>query len=213
MSVEHRPGARPARPPGTVPFEGRASGPAHALHAELQELLAAALLQIELAGQLGADDARLARERARLLVRQALQASREALALLHPEPVDDLPGAIRRRAEALARREGRALRFSCALRLPEPPPQVAEALLAATTELVGNACRHAGGVAVHLALAPLEQGLTLIVRDRGLGFDPQRHGAPGSLARLRQRLQRLGLSLALESAPGHGVLAQVAWRP
>jgi signal transduction histidine kinase len=188
-------------------------GPARALHAELQELLAAALLQIELAGQLGADDARLARERARLLVRQALQASREALALLHPEPVEDLPGAIRRRAEALARREGRELRFSCALRLPEPPPQVAEALLAATTELVGNACRHAGGVAVHLALAPLEQGLTLIVRDRGLGFDPRQHGAPGSLARLRQRLQRLGLSLALESAPGHGVLAQVAWRP
>lgn len=227
MSVENRPRPVPARPhraagrqpprssaaPASVEDRERALGLAQTLHDELRDLLASALLQLDLAGQLGAGDARLARERAQLLVRQALQATRDAIGLLKPEPVDDLPEAIRQRAEALTREYGRGLQFSRALNLPTPPKEVAEALLAATSELVGNACRHAGGVLVHLALAPLEQGLTLMVRDRGLGFDPELLGPLGGLARLRQRLQALGLELALESAPGHGVLAQVLWRP
>jgi signal transduction histidine kinase len=80
------------------------------------------------------------------------------------------------------------------------------ALLAATREAVLNAARHSGAAAVDV-YAEVEPGLvSVFVRDRGGGFDPEavpddRHGLAGSVV---GRMTRHGGSAVVRSAPGEG---------
>ncbi|MCX2863289.1 histidine kinase [Paucibacter sp. PLA-PC-4] len=193
---------------------------AQALHDELAQLLSLALMQLDAAREPDLPRALLAQQRAYELVKQALQASRDAVTLLQPEPVDDLPAALQTLVEQLRARTGLNIQFSCALSLPGLPEPINAGLLAAGRELLANACKHAGGVAIHIALARHADGagVTLVVRDQGLGFDPQLAQAAAiaaghgyGLPRLHARLRLLGMGLRLRSAPGLGVHAQVSW--
>ncbi len=193
---------------------------AQALHDELAQLLSLALMQLDAAREPDLPRALQARQRAYELVKQALQATRDAVTLLQPEPVDDLPAALQTLVQQLGERTGLSIQFSCALSLPRLPEPVNAGLLAAGRELLANACKHAGGVAIHIALARQAdgEGVTLIVRDQGLGFDPQLAQAAAiatghgyGLPRLHARLRLLGMGLSVRSAPGQGVHAQVSW--
>lgn len=205
---------------GMVDARWQARQLAQALHDELAQLLSLALMQLDAAREPDLPRALLAQQRAYELVKQALQATRDAVTLLQPEPIDDLPAALQTLVQQLSERTGLNIQFSCALALPRLPEPVNAGLLAAGRELLANACKHAGGVAIHIALAPQGQGkgVTLIVRDQGLGFDPQRAQAAAiaaghgyGLPRLYARLQLLGMGLSLRTAPGQGVHAQVSW--
>jgi signal transduction histidine kinase/phage shock protein PspC (stress-responsive transcriptional regulator) len=81
-----------------------------------------------------------------------------------------------------------------------------DALVAAAREALVNAARHAGVPTVSL-YAEVEPGLvSVFVRDRGVGFDPQavdpsRHGVRGSII---GRMERHGGRAEIVSAPGEG---------
>jgi signal transduction histidine kinase len=80
------------------------------------------------------------------------------------------------------------------------------ALVAAAREALVNAARHAGVATVSLYAEVEEEQLSVFVRDRGAGFDPQaiddhRHGVRGSII---GRMQRHGGKAEIRSAPGEG---------
>ncbi len=80
------------------------------------------------------------------------------------------------------------------------------ALVAAAREALVNAARHAGVTTVSLYAEVEAEQLSVFVRDRGAGFDPEtidghRHGVRGSIV---GRMQRHGGRAVLRSAPGEG---------
>jgi signal transduction histidine kinase len=80
-----------------------------------------------------------------------------------------------------------------------------EALYRVAQEALHNIVKHAHATSVRLRLAHRESELLLEVGDNGRGFDPT--GAfPGHLGlhSMRERAERLGGSLIIESSPGQG---------
>ncbi|GAA2572866.1 ATP-binding protein [Winogradskya consettensis] len=80
------------------------------------------------------------------------------------------------------------------------------ALVAAAREALVNAARHAGVQTVSLYAEVEESELSVFVRDRGAGFDPDkvedtRHGVRGSII---GRMRRHGGKAVIRSAPGDG---------
>mgnify|MGYP000427402608 CR=1 FL=1 len=81
-----------------------------------------------------------------------------------------------------------------------------QALFRIAQAALGNAVRRAGASCVSVRLALANGGLVLRVRDDGRGFDPaavDRRGRVG-LVSMRERAERLGGTLRIESAPGAG---------
>ncbi|MFF9242458.1 sensor histidine kinase [Streptomyces sp. NPDC014801] len=99
---------------------------------------------------------------------------------------------------------------------PVPLPTTHEvALLRVAQSAVANTVRHADASRVDLTLGRAGGYVTLDVVDDGAGFDPDRLPAPGTegggfgLAGMRARVQDLGGTFALTSAPGRGTALSV----
>ena len=88
--------------------------------------------------------------------------------------------------------------------------EVEVTLLRTAQEALANIAKHARADQVRLTLSYMADVVTLDVRDDGIGFDPRAARAFGrtdagfGLAGMRQRVQRLAGSLAIESEPGEG---------
>ena len=93
------------------------------------------------------------------------------------------------------------------------PAAVEQAILRITQEALSNAARHADATAITLELRPQEQTITLIISDNGQGFEPApdetQHGF--GLRSMQERVQELGGTFLIESAPGQGTRVQVAF--
>src|SRR5690606_33108781 len=94
---------------------------------------------------------------------------------------------------------------------------VVAVVLQAAQELLINACRHAPGARVELALVAVIGGFELRVSDDGPGFDPvavyRRRDLPGNvgLRGMSDRLALVGATLSVQSHPGAGVQACIRW--
>jgi signal transduction histidine kinase len=161
----------------------------------------------------GSADARRHLEQARRTAAQNLAEARQLVWALQPEPLGDasLGEALARLTDRLAEEE----RVEAATRItgtPRPLPTPTEvALLRITQEALTNVRRHAHAGRVTVTLSYMDDVAVLDVQDDGVGFDPRAAGqAPRAeeggfgLAAIRQRVDRLGGSLVLESAPGAG---------
>jgi len=100
------------------------------------------------------------------------------------------------------------------------PLPVRIALYRALQEALSNATRHGGAERVDVELAGRSgsgragrDGLQLVVRDTGSGFDPTTLGSSGGLglAGIREQAEVLGGSFAISSAPGEGTTLRVWW--
>ncbi|HEU4673933.1 MAG TPA: GAF domain-containing sensor histidine kinase, partial [Candidatus Limnocylindrales bacterium] len=85
------------------------------------------------------------------------------------------------------------------------PERQAE-LLQVAREALSNVARHASASRASLELRSDGRETILVVGDNGRGFEPaaDRSGRHQGLANMRQRLERLGGRLFVESSPGHG---------
>ncbi|MCK4450785.1 MAG: ATP-binding protein, partial [Anaerolineae bacterium] len=83
------------------------------------------------------------------------------------------------------------------------------ALYRIAQEALNNVVKHAHASQVEIRLEDREGAIALEVRDDGIGFDPQDE-YPGHLGlqSMQERATRLGGTLEIESAPGHGALLQ-----
>lgn len=135
---------------------------------------------------------------------------------LHPSVLRDLGLVEALRAECERRGRAGGPRLELDLRdLPSPIGSEAElCLFRVAQEALSNVARHAGANRVSLTLRPQDDGLVLVVRDDGAGFDagqPRIRRSLG-LASMRERVALAGGRLEVGSAPGRGTTI-VAWLP
>lgn len=129
---------------------------------------------------------------------------------LRPESLEreGLAAALQRQAEAMRVRHRLVVETS----LCEEPPvslPVKEALYRVTQEALNNVVKHAGATCVWLEMACEPEAIMVRIRDDGAGFDPDQP-YPGHLGlqTMHERVQQLGGTLALHSAPGRGAVVE-----
>jgi signal transduction histidine kinase len=78
-------------------------------------------------------------------------------------------------------------------------------------EAVSNVAHHANAQNMTLQLSGDGRGVSLLVRDDGVGFDPRQAKRSGhfGLAGMRERVQLGGGQLIVESQPGRGTTIHV----
>ena len=99
--------------------------------------------------------------------------------------------------------------------LPRLPPSVAFQATYIIRETLTNVRKHSGADSVHLTLQGLEDGrVEVTIQDNGRGFDldsEQQSGWGGfGLRFMRERAERVGGSLRVESQPGQGTRVVVS---
>jgi len=152
-------------------------------------------------------------EKSLAATRSGLTETRKAIQSLRATPLEDLGVvlAIRQLAEATADRAGFTLHFE-QIGLPSDLPIDAEqCLYRVTQEGLENIVRHAAAQNVELRLSHQNDGINLLIRDDGLGFDPATvdQGLHYGLRGLRERADLLGAKLTIESAPDQGTMIQL----
>ena len=153
--------------------------------------------------------------RLRRLVRAALAEMRTLLFELRPAALEAAP------LEALLARLGDALAGQIQVPVDVQtdggvavPPDVKLVLYRVAQEAFSNVAKHARATRVGIDLHANDDGdLALIVYDDGNGFDPGSvaHDRMG-LRIMRERADRVGASLAIDSEPGGGTTITVIWQ-
>ncbi len=92
---------------------------------------------------------------------------------------------------------------------PAAPIEVKEALYRVAHEALYNIVKHAGASEVRIALRVDDAHVALTVEDNGVGFDPhQPYPGHFGLQSMRERIERLGGTVAIASAIGAGTRIQ-----
>jgi signal transduction histidine kinase len=94
------------------------------------------------------------------------------------------------------------------------PIQTATVLYRVAQEALRNVMKHAGDARAVIKLLGTDQGLSLMIKDDGCGFDPgiRRDRAGLGLVSMQQRVRLVGGRMDLKSAPGRGTTVEV-WAP
>jgi two-component system CheB/CheR fusion protein len=144
----------------------------------------------------------------------------EVAVRLRPTALDDvgLNAAVRALIEEWAGRTRVPVDFQAAGGDGRFTPEVETALYRVTQEALTNVARHAGATRVSVVLGRRSGDAVAVIEDDGTGFDPDapatpilgRRGGLG-LAGMRERVELLGGTVEVESAPGRGttVIARI----
>jgi len=190
---------------------------AREVHDELGQSLTAVKLDLSwLAGRLSPGNGPLlGRIRSTLqLADSTIQSVRRISTELRPGVLDlGLAAALDWQAREFQARTG----IRCRLRLRDQevvPPDVSTVLFRIFQEALTNIARHAGATRAEVVLKKQPDGLVLLIRDNGRGFDPANSSSSKSLGLLgmRERAAILGGRVDISSAPGKGTRV-TAWIP
>ena len=146
------------------------------------------------------------------LTASALAEMRALIFELRPDAVTEhgLLEAVTRQSAALTVRTGVAVDVAGpAHRLPLPG-DAEEHAYRITLEAINNALKHAAPQHVRVTITDLGEEVTITVSDDGCGFDPTetRIGHLG-LRTMRERAERVGAALDLQTAPGVGTTISI----
>ncbi len=188
---------------------------AHLLHDEAGQLLFAVHLAL---ADLGRDADPAFQERfqnANNLVTQVEERLRELSHELRPTILDDLGliPALENLARGVARRTGIQITIQSSMQV-RLPPGIETALYRIIQEALTNTIKHSQATQVDVAVERIGQVLSCAVRDNGVGFDADNvFGGKAQrglgLIGIRERLDTLGGTLEIRSAPGGGTGLQV----
>ena len=191
---------------------------AREIHDTLAQSLAGIITQLQAADQAAqAGEQRRHRDAALALARDGLTEARRSVRALRPEPlqqagrIEDALAVVASRWSALHGVEA----IVTTTGPPRPIPGEAELVLLRTAqEALANVARHARARAVRLTLSYIGDQVTLDVRDDGAGFTPVVNGTVVALdgplrggfglTAMRERVEGLAGTLAIESEPGAG---------
>ena len=157
-------------------------------------------------------------ERAKRAARDNLVEARRLVAALRPEILEtsSLPEALTRLAERWS--EDTAVRAEVTVTGEERrlPQELQVTVLRITQEALSNVSKHARASRVTVTLSHMEDLIALDVQDDGDGFDPEpspngQDGGDGrfGLRVMRERVERTGGTLLVESVPGEGTTLAV----
>ncbi len=179
------------------------------LHDDLQQLLAAARLQLMAAFQNQPPDSPLAK--ADWLLKESIRKSRHLSHELSPAALDHsgLVPALKWLAQQMSEQ------FGLQVQLEEDAARQFESgalkvfMFRAVQELLFNVVKHAGVKSAHVFLTGSDDSLIITVSDQGRGFNPGALDSTSATAglgllSLRERTNYIGGSLVIESAPGRG---------
>jgi signal transduction histidine kinase len=88
-------------------------------------------------------------------------------------------------------------------------PELETAVYRIVQEATNNAVKHAGPGKIAVTVKDAGNAVLMTVRDDGHGFDPASQSRGFGLIGMRERVQSLGGSLSIESAPGAGTTVSV----
>ncbi len=195
-------------------LEGEAKRIAHALHDEAGQLLVAVHIALEeLARELPSGfEARIGQMRLR--ISEVEQQLRRLSHELRPPMLDELGlvPALEFIAQGVSKRSG--IHIAVEGRLSARPSAMAEtALYRSVQEALNNVTKHAQASHVTISLSQQRQGNMIgtfcSIKDDGVGMNPASPSSPGNcqglgLLGIRERMNALGGSLDIHSAPGLG---------
>ncbi len=144
------------------------------------------------------------------LARDSLSEARRSVEGLRPEHLETarLPDALAEVARAWSELNGVPVEVVTTGEVQPLHPEVEVALLRTAQEALANVAKHASASRAWLTLSYMGDVVTLDVRDDGVGFtvpdDPDKRGAGFGLSAMRQRVNRVAGTLAIESEPGAG---------
>ena len=145
------------------------------------------------------------------LAEAALTEMRALILALRPEALEDqgLVAVLRQEAEAVRARHELQVDADLGAE-PALPLAMKEAVYRIAHEALHNVVKHARARTAALRLGGADGTVTLEIRDDGIGFDPEGDfsGHLG-LRSMRERAERCGGSLEVESAPGRTVIRAV----
>jgi signal transduction histidine kinase len=153
-------------------------------------------------------------DKARALARENLKEARRSVQALRPGQLEGsrLPEAIAHMASEWSQASSVPVRLETTGDPVPLPPELEVTLFRVAQEALTNVARHANATRVGLTMSYLGEVVLLDVRDDGVGFqvdsdgqaDRSADGHGYGFSAMRQRLQRVGGSLEVESAPGAG---------
>jgi signal transduction histidine kinase len=139
-------------------------------------------------------------------LQEALGEMRLLLFELRPPLLEEhgLAGALRSRLNAVEARAGLVTDFEGEAS-PRLPVEIEQELFRIAQEALNNVLKHGHATRASVRLDVSDEHIALEIADNGLGFEPSLGGGGGfGLASMRQRAERLGGSLRIDSAPGAG---------
>jgi signal transduction histidine kinase len=150
---------------------------------------------------------------ARRVARENLAEARRLVWALRPELLEG--GSLAAALDRVVRRWGEESRIATEFTVTgaerQLPPERQVTLLRAAQEALANVRKHAAASRVDVTLSYLDDTAILDVQDDGRGFNPDLILPPGhateggyGLWGMRERVEALGGTLSLESAPGEG---------
>lgn len=195
-----------AQAQATVVLEER-NRMAREIHDTLAQGFTGIVIQLEAAEDTlpAAPEAKDHLARARQLARESLAEARRSVWALRPQGLDGggLPAGLRRLASQLS--SGETAVDVTVEGTPSPlPATVEDEALRIAQEAVNNALRHGRASHITLTLAFTPHHLSLTAADDGRGFDPDQVAAGLGLTGMRERAERAGGELTVNSAPGRG---------
>jgi signal transduction histidine kinase len=81
-------------------------------------------------------------------------------------------------------------------------------LMAIAREAIANVLRHGHATKIWFSLRYERRSVTLLIRDNGEGFDPDRDAGLG-IQGMRQRAEDMGANLQIQSRRGEGTLISI----
>ena len=135
--------------------------------------------------------------------------------LLEKQVIYLAAGTLERRLkdemEIFRARTGLKLKFECAIDAHNLPYDVEQELYFALREGIINAIRHSRATELNLSLAQNQGACCVDLRDNGVGFDKSSVAGSGGfgLKGMRERIEKVGGHLAIETAPGKGTCISI----
>ena len=181
---------------------------AREIHDTLAQGLVGIITQLEAAGRGGRDSQRRSGV-ALELARESLAEARRSVQALAPAELDQvrLPDALATVTTKWSGLSGVAATTTTTGTPVSLRPEIEVALLRTAQEALANVAKHAHAGAVALTLSYMGDVVSLDVRDDGVGVGvatPASDGGGFGLTAMRQRVEGLNGSLAVESEPGSG---------
>jgi signal transduction histidine kinase len=129
-----------------------------------------------------------------------------------------LPAALRELCTRMAEKHALAIQLDCDEQKLTLSEEEALALYRVAQEALNNVVRHSRAASVRVTLNPTGNGVRLVIRDDGSGFDPTGKTAGIGLIGMRERMRAVLGDFQIISAPGAGseihatvTLAAQAW--
>ena len=182
------------------------------LHDEVGQMLTALRMELRSLHDLRSDaeeefDAHL--DGAKRLAEQSLKALRDMAMGLRPSMLDDLGlgSAVQWQARQFAKHTGIPVNVQIEgvpANLPEPYRTCVYRIV---QEALTNCARHARAKTIEVAIGELDDGLSVSIRDDGIGFDPSNVRGRGlGLIGMQERVRELGGELTFASRPRQGTV-------